>query len=172
MSCPFCTRPDDLPDRIFYEDADTGWFAFLSAPPHTSGHTILAALPRDKNCPQAFEIKTLRGIDRALCDVVAAIKECYAPHIHDVLMASLRGDVRHFHLHLLPLWPEEEKQWRSVTGYPDSHFMEFMGALEKKHDFKLRNSSKPEKGQRLASNKDMIGEINALRKITRYQIRT
>jgi diadenosine tetraphosphate (Ap4A) HIT family hydrolase len=172
MGCPLCNRPSDLLERIFYERKDLGWFAFLNAPPHTSGHTILAALGRDGHCPQDFDPQTLRGLNEALGDVVRAIRECYAPQIRDVLLASLRGSIKHFHIHLVPLWPEEEKRWREVTGYPDSHLMEFLGALEKKQAFLLMERAlkegKSEDMQRLESTQDILGEIQALRRITGY----
>jgi len=174
MACPFCSRPTNLQDRIFYEKNDLGWFAFLNAPPHTRGHTILAAIGRDRKCPLEFDLQTLHGLGTALYDVVQGIRECYAPHIKDVLFASLRGNVKHFHLHLLPLWPEEEKRWREVTGYPDSHLMEFIGSLEKKHDFLLLERAikedKPEERQRLESTAELSGEIYALRRITGYPL--
>lgn len=102
MECPFCNRPRDLLDRVFYENNNVGWFAFLNAPPHTRGHLILAALGRHGHCAQDFDPQTLSGLGAALCDVVQAIRECHGPGIKDVLLASLRGDVKHFHLHLLP----------------------------------------------------------------------
>ena len=176
MGCDFCNRPDNLQDRIFYEDNGLGWFAFLAAPPHTSGHTILAVISQEGKCPQDFEAQTLHGLGTALCAVVQAIRECYAPHIKDVLFASLRGDVKHFHLHLLPLWPEEEKGWREVTGYHDSHLMEFIGSLEKKQNFLVREcvakKGKSEERQRLESTIELSGEIQALRRITGYSRRT
>lgn len=84
MVCPFCNRPSNLEDRIFYENNELGWFAFLSAPPHTSGHTILAAIGRGGKCLQGFDPQTLHGFGTALCDVVQVILECYSPHIKDV----------------------------------------------------------------------------------------
>src|SRR5258706_4180057 len=132
MACPFCTRSANLQDRMFYENRSNGWFAFQSAPPHTTGHAVLAALGRGGSCPRDFDSQTLQGLGEALCDVVAAIREHHAPHIENVLFASFRVQVNHFHLHLLPLWPEEEKAWREATGYRDSHLMEFIGSLEKK----------------------------------------
>jgi diadenosine tetraphosphate (Ap4A) HIT family hydrolase len=161
-----------LQDRIFYQNSELGWFAFLSAPPHTIGHTILAAIERGGSCPQEFDPETLHGLGTVLCDVVQAIRECYAPHIKDILFASLRGDIKHFHLHLLPLWPEEEKRWREVTGYCDSHLMEFIGSLEKKQNFlvleRAAKKGKSEELQRLDSTTELSGEIQALRRITGY----
>jgi diadenosine tetraphosphate (Ap4A) HIT family hydrolase len=172
MACDFCDRPSNLQDRIFYQNSELGWFAFLNAPPHTSGHTILAAIGRGGKCPQEFDPQTLHGLGTALCDVVQAIRECYAPRIKDILFASLRGDVKHFHLHLLPLWPEEEKRWREVTGYCDSHLMEFIGSLEKKQNFLVlecaAKEGKSEELQRLDSITELSGEIQALRRITGY----
>jgi diadenosine tetraphosphate (Ap4A) HIT family hydrolase len=171
-----------LSDRVFYEDTAAGWFAFLSAPPHTKGHAILAAIGGDGQCPQGFAPEILHGLDTALSEVVQAILKDNAPHIENVLFASLRGQEPHFHVHPLPLWPKEEKCWREVTGYRDSHLMEFIGSLEKKRDFLLleRAKTKKENGktvkgkteeeQRLESTKELLGEIQALRKITGYKL--
>lgn len=173
MACPFCDRSGDLPARVFYEDTDLGWFAFLTAPPHTTGHTILAACPRERQCPQDFDEQTLGGIGRALGAAVAALRQRY-PGAKDVLFSSLRGNVRHFHLHLLPLWPDEEEQWRRVTGYADSHLMEFLGALEQRHDFMVLyrtvKEKKPEDVQRSEGAASLSGEIAALRQITGYRV--
>lgn len=175
MQCSFCDRPANLQDRIFYESKELSWFAFLNAPPHTRGHAIVAAIGQKEKCPQEFNPQILYGLGTALCDVVQAIRECYTPHIKDVLFSSLRGDVKHFHLHLLPLWPEEEKRWREVTGYRDSHLMEFMGSLEKKHDFLLlereARAAESEATQRLESTEELSGDIQALRRITGYRLR-
>jgi len=175
MGCPFCRRPDDLTKRIFYENNDTGWFAFLSLDPLAIGHAILAPIGRDGHCPQGFDPQTLQSLGSALCDVVRAIRECYTPHIKEVLLASLRGDVKHFHLHLLPLWPKEEKRWREVTGYSDAHLLEFLGSLEKKQDFLLSERAlkegKPKEKVRLESMNRLSDEIQALCRITGYERR-
>jgi diadenosine tetraphosphate (Ap4A) HIT family hydrolase len=175
LGCPFCNRPSDLLDRVFYENNNLGWFAFLNAPPHTKGHLILAALGRHGHCPQDFDLQTLSGLGEALCEVVQAIRKFHGPGIKDVLLASLRGDVKHFHLHLLPLWPQEEKRWREVTGYRDSHLMEFLGSLEKKQDFLLAERAlkecKSKEEVRLEAIKELSNEIQALRRITGYKLR-
>lgn len=171
MGCPFCDRPHDLLDRVFYEAADLGWFAFLSAPPHTKGHTILAAKKRKNGCPRDFDLRTLRSLDVALDAVARTLQQCY-PAINDLLFCFLRGDVRHFHVHLVPLWPDEEQEWRRVTGYPRSHLMEYLGALEQRHDFLVLHRSarehKSEEAQRLESTESLAGEIEALRRVTGY----
>ena len=177
MGCPFCNRRSDVWRRVFYKDTKKGWFAFLDAHPHTKGHVILAALRRGGPCPQEFDPKTLNFLGGALCDVERAMRKCY-PGMKKVLIASLRGDVKHFHFHLLPLWPEEEARWRKVTGYPDSALMEFIGSLEKRRDFKrlnLKLESALKKGKlnsdklddelRRQGIKKISGQIQALRRI-------
>lgn len=170
--CDFCNRVDDLPDRIFYESKNKKWFAFLSAPPHTKGHTILAAQSHCGKCPQEMTEDVLQGVDIALFEVTQAIRQCYDPQPKDILLASLRGDAGHFHFHLVPLWPEDEECWRKVTGYKKAHLMEFLGALEKKHDFlMLEREAKDKKKpceQRAESTKQMKPEIQKLREITGY----
>jgi diadenosine tetraphosphate (Ap4A) HIT family hydrolase len=168
--CDFCSRVDDLPKRIFYESKK--WFAFLSAPPHTKGHTIIAAQPHGGKCPLDMNEDVLKGLESALFEVTQAIKQCYDPQPKDILLASLRGDAGHFHFHLVPLWPEDEQCWRTVTGYKKAHFMEFLGALEKKHDYLiLEREAKEKKGpriQRAESTQLMAPEIQKLREITGY----
>jgi diadenosine tetraphosphate (Ap4A) HIT family hydrolase len=105
--CDFCARFGCLPDRVFYETVR--WFAFVSAPAHAKGHTILAAQPREGNCPQGMNKDILSGLDAALYEVTEAIRQCYDPAPKDILLASLRGDITHFHIHLVPLWPEDEQ---------------------------------------------------------------
>jgi diadenosine tetraphosphate (Ap4A) HIT family hydrolase len=51
----------------------------------------------------------LSGLDAALYEVTEAIRQCYDPAPKDILLASLRGDITHFHIHLVPLWPEDEQ---------------------------------------------------------------
>jgi hypothetical protein len=70
------------------------------------------------------------------------------------------------------LWPEDEQCWRIVTGYKKAHLMEFLGALEKKHDYlMLEREAKDKKKpceQRAESTKVMAPEIHKLREITGY----
>ena len=166
MECPFCNFLV-LSKRIFYKN--NKWFAFLAAPPHTKGHSIIAALSRSNNCPSQPNVTNLSGLDIALSEVIKAIKKQYFPK--DVLLASVRGDVKHFHVHLIPLYKNEEHDWRKITGYKDSHLLEFLGSLEKKRDFKLLElmaNGVSEKKQRSQSEKKLEPEVKELRKITRY----
>jgi diadenosine tetraphosphate (Ap4A) HIT family hydrolase len=169
--CDFCSRVGDFPDRIFYESKK--WFAFLTAPPHTKGHTVLAAQPHCGKCPQDMNEDVLHGLEISLFEVTQAIRQCYDPQPKDILLASLRGDAGHFHIHLVPLWPEEEQYWRRVTGYKKAHLMEFLGALEKKHDFLMlereAKDKKEPREQRADSTQQMKPEIQKLREITGYQ---
>jgi len=114
----------------------------------------------------------LKGLESALFEVTQAIKQCYDPQPKDILLASLRGDAGHFHFHLVPLWPEDEQPWRIVTGYKKAHLMEFLGALEKKHDYLMLEREAKEKKepqvQRAESTQLMAPEIQKLREITGY----
>jgi diadenosine tetraphosphate (Ap4A) HIT family hydrolase len=171
MECSFCKKDKDLSDRIFYENKENGWFAFISADPLTKGHSILAAPRRGEICPKFFDFQMLRGLDIALCEAVRSICEFYQKEIKDILLASLRGDIKHFHFHLLPLWPEEEGNWREVTGYSKAHLMEFLGSLEKKQDFLFSERSVDEEKKkvlRMAIKSEHLGEIRRLRQITGY----
>jgi diadenosine tetraphosphate (Ap4A) HIT family hydrolase len=168
--CDFCLRSGCLPDRVFYESLR--WFAFVSAPPHAKSHTILAAQLLEGKCPQEMNKDILSGLEAALQEVTEAIRTCYDPAPKDILLASLRGDITHFHIHLIPLWPEDEQCWRKVTGYKKGHLMEFLGSLEKKHNFLLleceAKEGKDEETQRRESTRQMAPEIQKLRNITGY----
>jgi diadenosine tetraphosphate (Ap4A) HIT family hydrolase len=115
----------------------------------------------------------LSGLDAALYEVTEAIRQCYDPAPKDILLASLRGDITHFHIHLVPLWPEDEQWWRRVTGYKKGHLMEFLGSLEKRHNFLQleceAKEKKDEEAQRGESTRQMAPEILKLREITGYR---
>ena len=167
MDCLFCERSGDIPQRIFYEGKRAAWFAFLSSPPHTKGHTVLAARRQGRRCPQKFDLQTLGSLGAALSDVVPVLLKYYS--VKEVLLTSLRREVKHFHLHLLPVWPDEEKAWRRVTGYPHSHLMEFIGSLEKKRDFLLLDRAtkrgKSEEEQRSECTAKLRPDVRALRRM-------
>ena len=169
-TCDFCLRSGCIPDRVFYET--DRWFAFVSAPPHANGHTILAAQPYKGKCPQEMSKDVLSGLDLALNEVTEAIRKCYHPAPKDILLASLRGDITHFHIHLVPLWPEDEQSWRRITGYKKGQLMEFLGSLEKRLTFLMlergAKEGKDEETQRRESTRQMAPEIEKLRVITGY----
>jgi diadenosine tetraphosphate (Ap4A) HIT family hydrolase len=177
MTCIFCKPDADLCKRVFYED--DRWYALLSSPPHTVGHTILAARPITENstngdpCPKVISSVVLSGIELALTNVTSAVQEAYDPKPKDILLASLRGDKPHFHIHLIPVWPDEEQRWREVTGYPRAHLMEFLGSLEKRHDFEIlwkeAKEKKSEDQQRKECTKLMSSQMAKLRLITKYK---
>ncbi len=133
MDCPFCKR-EKLEDRVFYEDDN--WIAFLAAPYHTNGHCILAAKPikRDRYpvCPIVDVVgwRILEHIDAALVSVTDSLMKHYHPK--DILFSSVRGDINHFHCHLIPLWDNEEKIWRKEHLYERGHLLEYLGYLEKR----------------------------------------
>jgi diadenosine tetraphosphate (Ap4A) HIT family hydrolase len=111
MDCPFCKR-GKLEDRVFYENDN--WIAFLATPYHTSGHCIIAAKSTKKDgrpvCPRVevlgWGILDSFGI-AALASVARFLIKHYKPK--DILFSSVRGDINHFHCHLIPLWDHEEK---------------------------------------------------------------
>jgi len=184
VSCPFCNTKD-LSKRIFYyqkndnknnKNKNFKFFAFLAAPPHTRGHTILAVYsPSEKECPRKLNSMTLSrldGLGNALGDVIKVLKVHYDPK--DILLASLRGDVKHFHIHLIPLDKNEESEWRKGTGYENSHLMEFIGALEKKGNYRelrLETNGVKVKQQRANFEKDRktIEDVKKLRNIAGYK---
>jgi len=176
MNCDFCNTKK-LDKRIFYcqEDDDSDkhkYFAFLAATPHTRGHTILAVFSPSRKCPRQLNITTLSRLGDALSDVIKVINAHYAPK--NILFASLRGDVKHIHIHLIPLYKDEESEWRKVTGYENSHLMEFIGTLEKKGNYReLRLEAKgiSIEQQRTEFEKDpkTAKDIKRLRNLARYE---
>jgi len=167
MGCPFCNS-QCLSQRIFFQNDK--WLAFLSAPRHTRGHTILARLSSTQECPTQLDANNLSGLGDALSEVTKVIRQQYEPK--DVLIASVRGDVKHFHIHLIPLNKEEEDAWRNVTGYKDSHLLEFLGSLERRRDFQvleLEAKGKSEEQQRKDAETELEPEIQQLRNKTGYK---
>jgi diadenosine tetraphosphate (Ap4A) HIT family hydrolase len=70
--------------------------------------------PSEKECPRKLNSITLSRLGRlgdALSDVIKALKVHY--DLKDILLASLRGDVKHFHIHLIPLDKNEESFLKS-----------------------------------------------------------
>ena len=177
MSCDFCNT-EKLIKRIFYcqknddNDKHYRYFAFLDGIPHTRGHTVLAVLSPSTKCPRLLNVTTLSRLGNALSDVIKALEAHYAPK--DILLASLRGDVKHFHIHLIPLYKNEENEWRKVTGYEKHHLMEFIGSLEKRGNYRVLRSEAngvKEEQQRAKFEKDpkTIKDIKKLRNLTAYE---
>lgn len=171
MECPFCDA-EKLKPRVFHEDAN--WLAFLAAPAHTRGHTILAAAVRDVRCPQRPDKETLSGVSTALAEVIKALMQHFGPE--DVLFASLRGSLRHIHLHLVPLWAEEETAWRRWRGgdafYERGHLMEYMGFLEERGDRRAiaerleKGWSEDDQRDHIIQGEDFQSDVSRLRSIT------
>lgn len=171
MSCHFCNIAK-LKDRIFYDNHN--WIGFLAAPYHTKGHTILAA-NNISGCPDKLTNLHSDCWDKlgiAMKEVSETILEYYNPD--DALYSSVRGDIPHFHFHLLPLWPKELEEWRREKRYVDKgHLLEFLGHLEhvgdyfyeKERSLKEYDSEK----QRDEIIKLLAPHIRALRKITGYK---
>ncbi len=93
--------------------------------------------------------------------------------VKDILFASLRGKIKHFHLHLIPLWQEEEKKWRKEKQHEDGHLFEFCGDLESSGDLfykKERYLKDWTKEEQIKENTKLL-ELHAkrLRKITGYK---
>jgi len=166
-SCPFCDR-EKLEPRVFY-DRDR-WCAFLAAPYHTRGHVILAAKTSSADCPKGLDNNILDGLGGALAAVARALKQCYQPK--DVLFASVRGDIQHTHCHVVPLWPDEEREWRRQHMYENGHLFEFLGTLERTGDSRAaieridRGWSAEEQCAEIV--KRLRNDVQALRKITGY----
>lgn len=132
MTCVFCDPPENIKTLVFYQDKN--WFAFLATPFHTQGHTIVAARKKRPACPEGLEKEILTGLDSAIAKVSRTLMIYY--EAKDILIASLRGDIKHCHWHLLPLHENEEKEWRTNNLYERGHLLEYLGFLEKRGEEK------------------------------------
>lgn len=171
-NCPFCNWPDvpDLRDRVFYHDRD--WFAFLDAPYHTRGHVVVAAQRKGIHCPNEIEQVPV-SLGPAITLLVSGLRkycaELTGDALKDILIASLRGDIPHFHIHLIPLWRKEELKWRLDTGHERGRLMTFLGYLENRRDEHFRQErtregwSEEEQRQEIA--KRLQGEVKKLKEI-------
>jgi diadenosine tetraphosphate (Ap4A) HIT family hydrolase len=171
--CDFCKR-EKLEARVFYEDGGRvkRWFAFLAAPPYTKGHTILAARSNDNKCPDELNPEVLEGIEAAMKAVTGAVQQYY--NNKQILLASLRGNIPHFHFHLIPLWKDKEKAWRINKLYEVGHLFEYLGDLEKEKDKEAiqRRIEKDwdRKTQRNNITEDLLPDVDKLRGLTGYNI--
>ena len=125
MSCPFCNI-EELNPRIFY--CENNWIGFLAVPYHVKGHAILSALTIKNHCPRKLEDTNYAKLGEALIIVGGAVRRHY--NSKDVLYVSVRGDIKHFHIHIIPLYKQQEKQWRLEKLYAKGHLFEFLGYLE------------------------------------------
>ena len=125
-ACTFCERGPDIQNRVFYDRPD--WYAFLAAPSYTKGHTILARQKAGAECPTLL-LRELQGIERALSELVEALRSHYKPK--DTLVVSLRGKEPHVHWHLIPLWEEQERGWRLESRHENGHLFEFLADADR-----------------------------------------
>ena len=139
-SCPFCDQRK-IAARVFRDHGR--WCSLLAAPHITKGHAIVAVKAGGAGCPTEINSDILSGLDTALADVSSALMAFYQPK--RVLFASLRGHVEHVHFHAVPLWKDEEAQWRNEVGYQSGHLLEFLGHLEKR-EFARREAIMKERG--------------------------
>jgi len=174
MKCPFCDI-ESLKPRIFYQKGN--WLGLLAAPAHSKGHSILFTLKGGVDCPN--EINKLGPqiwdeMGPALKDMSYVLMKYYQPR--DLLLASVRGDVRHFHFHLIPLWEKEEKMWRTERGYKErGHLLEYLGYLEIQGDTKCekerRKKGWSEGKQRNKITEKLAPDIHGLRSVSGYGMR-
>lgn len=161
-SCGFCERGDELEKRVIYDQ--DAWYAFLAAPPYAMGHTILARKGSDAGCPTMLSREHLRGFDAAMADVVELLQSHYAPK--DILVASLRGKEPHVHWHLVPLWQEQEREWRLRSRYESGHLFEFLAdadqrAQSKAFDERVARNWNPDQ-QRASIANELKSDVQAL----------
>jgi len=174
-TCPFCNWRNDptLKERVFYSDPE--WFAFLSAPCHTRGHAIVAAQPQGIHCPNEIE-QMPDSLGWVIKQLTLALLKYYreesADFLKDMLLVSLRGDIQHFHIHLIPLWQEEELRWRLETRHKRGRLMTFLGYLEARDVEQCREERMSrglsESEQREEITKDLQEDVGKLREITGF----
>lgn len=164
-SCILCERTPLAP-RVYYDRES--WYAFLASPPYVDGHSILAVKKSEDGCPSELTLRHLRGLDVAIAEVVHLLMQHFQPK--DVLFASLRGREPHVHLHLVPLWEDVERPWRSDSGHPRGHLFEFLGVLEKsrqsEHDQERNERGWTEDEQRIEYLPHLKPHIDALRALS------
>ena len=168
MSCDFCDRSPIEP-RVYYDRGN--WYAFLASPPYARGHTGLAVKKTGKSCPTELAHANLMDLGDALGDVTQFLFERFKPK--DILFASLRGRHTHLHLHLIPLWQNDEDEWRQQSAHERGHLFEFLGHLEKtrqsdaEHQRDERGWSEEEQRRRLMP--QLQSDINGLRALSSYR---
>jgi histidine triad (HIT) family protein len=164
--CPFC-KIEKIKDRIFYENK--GWIAFLAAPPYTKGHTIFAVKKKIDKCPQDLlkdiDSEHLKSLGDSLKEIFRILKKVYK--VDNITISSLRGNIQHFHFHLIPIHGIEEMKWRVEKGHKKGHLFEYLGYLEIK-GFEKSEKQRIEKGwtkhyQRDVTTDTLRGEILSLR---------
>lgn len=123
-------RPDVKP-RVFYESDE--WFGVLDVSPMATGHALVARRSRDGDCPRGLAVEHLAGHDKALGDVLSTLRRYYEgrPSPKDYLFASLRQTTEHMHTHIVPLWAQQENDWRTESRIQSGKGFQFLGWLER-----------------------------------------
>ena len=166
--CVFCDRTP-LKSRIFYDQFN--WYAFLTAPPYTKGQTILTLKKINLECPTGLTAENLKGLDIAISSVSQILLSHYHPK--DILVASLRGRDPHIHFHLIPLWEEEEREWRKRSLRKKGYLLEYLGHVEHTAETKLE-TERAQNGLSEDEHRELIipqlqPDVNALRVISFYK---
>ncbi|MBN1615442.1 MAG: hypothetical protein JW950_13330 [Deltaproteobacteria bacterium] len=130
----------------------------------------MAYKARAGSCRTAVNATVLRGVGTALTEVARALKKHFNPK--DILFSSLRGDIKHFHFHVIPLWLELEREWRRQTLYEKGHLHEFLGYLEKSA-YVTNMMERIDHGwdldeQRSHITRRLSSDVKSLRRITGY----
>ena len=166
--CVFCDRTP-LETRVFYDQQN--WYAFLTAPPYTKGQTILALKRIDTQCPTGLTEENLKGLDVAIATVSQMLLSHFRPK--DILVASLRGRDPHLHFHLVPLWEEEEREWRTKSLREKGYLMEYLGHVEHTAETRIE-SERAQNGLSEDEHRELLipqlqPDIIALRAISLYK---
>jgi diadenosine tetraphosphate (Ap4A) HIT family hydrolase len=167
-SCQFCRRDQQLEERVFYDRKN--WYALLAAPANARGHAILALKPGGARCPKKLLRAHLQGLDAAIADVVEALEQRYKPK--DVLVASLRALDPHVHWHLIPLWTEQEREWRRRSHHEKGHLFEFLADIDKDAQSNALDERMQQDwstaDQRQHFNETLRSQVSRLRVVTGY----
>jgi diadenosine tetraphosphate (Ap4A) HIT family hydrolase len=71
----------------------------------------------------------LDGVHFAIPRIADVLKEEF--DAYDVLVTSLRGNVKHVHFHVVPLTHATENEWRRKAHWVKGHLHEFLGYHER-----------------------------------------
>lgn len=119
-SCIFCKIVrGDAPANKVYEDEDT--LAIMDIFPVTDGHTLIITKEHFSDIFSA-DAESLRAVAATAKRVAHAIDDTLAPDgmmVFQLNRAAAGQTVFHYHMHLLPRWPDQPLQLVSrVAGDP------------------------------------------------------
>jgi len=126
--CKFCNR-ENFEKRLFWEDKEKGWCAFLSSQPITLGHTIILMISHREGLLEAVDDDdTMKELPYVLKLITKVLSRVY--QTKNIMMASMNRGEAHFHIHLYPTHEEELKKWWKKQGIEKGRMLSFLGEKE------------------------------------------